>query len=440
MKLTILRPRLDLGRMNAILLAFMVVLGCFAFRHRMGEDLASSFVGCRLMATGQAAHLYSFDPVSFDEIGNDDTWQATADAAGYTGALHPYVQTPLWAYALQPLCKRVQWTGFFRVITWLTMLSLSGCLWLVAKYWTPSFFNPVALTVVVILWAFSQPFEYAAFLMQTHMLLIFLTVAGLVLAERDHWISAGALVACAAAVKITPALLIVYWLLTRRWKAAASMLVWSAILWVVTVAVVGHTLTDVYLADLRRISRVLIVPMNNQSFAAWLMASHYSPDEMFDVREFPLPNYVRLLSSALMLLFTVVGGLIDRMRMKQTSELAPLGEMLALVDATLFAPIAWTHYSVNLVMPLMMLMHENRGPRSKLIWASVAVIMLLGYRPFATDINHFLAGRIAIVRGQFYASMLTLASLCAMAYVSFRKAVVGPSPSLVGSEQRLAAE
>ena len=440
MKLIILRPRPDLGRTNAILLAFLVVLGCLAFRHEMGEDLASSYVGCRLITTGQAAHLYSFDPVSFDEIGNDDTWQAAADSTGYTGALHPYVQTPLWAYSLQPLCKHVNWTGFFRVFTWLTMLSLAGSLWLVAKYWTPSFFNPIALSVVVGLWVLSQPFQYAAFLMQTHMLLIFLTVAGLILAERDHWISAGAFVACAAAVKVTPVLLVIYWLLTKRWKAAVSMLIWSAILWGVTVAAVGHTVTDVYLADLRRISRVLIIPMNNQSFAAWLMAPHYPADEMFDVHEFVLPNSVRLVSSALMLVFTVAGGLLDRARLKRAHHFAPLGAIIALMAATVFAPIAWTHYSVILVMPLMMIVHENRRPRSKLIWSMAAVIMLLNYRPLSTDINHFLTGEFAIVRGQFYASALMLVSLSAMAYVRLKKPASNASPLLLTDDRNVIPE
>lgn len=391
------------------------------FRQEPGEDLASSYVGCRLLVSGQADHLYSYDPVSFDEIGDDDTWQNVADATGFTGELHPYVQTPLWAYSLQPLCRHVRWTGFFRTFTLLSMLSLAGCLWLVAKYWTPSFFNPVALSVVIVAWGLSQPFQYAAYLMQTHIVLIFMTVAGLVLAERGRWLSAGALVACAAAVKITPGLLVVYWLLTGRWKAALSTLAWSAVLWGLTIAAVGHKLTDVYLADLHRISRILIVPMNNQSFAAWLMAPHHAPDEVFDVHEFALPAAVRLASSALMILCTIAGGWIDRERMKRGGKVAPIGAMMALVAATVFAPIAWTHYSVILVMPLMMILDENRRLRSAWLWSAVVLTMLLNYRPIATDINHFLIGRFAIVRAQFYAWLLTLAAISVLAYLTLRR-------------------
>ncbi len=416
------------------MLAVFVIAGCFAFDHEPGEDLASSYVGCRMLVGGQADHLYSNDPASFDEIGDDDLWQSIADAGGYTGALHPYVQTPLWAYALKPLCRRVEWKGFLRTFTFLSMLSLAGCLWLVAKYWTPSFFNPIAFFVVIAVWVASQPFQYAVYLMQTHVLLIFLAIAGLVLAERGRWIEAGAFVACAAAVKITPGLLVIYWLMTKRWKAALSTVLWSGLLWFLTIAAVGHHLTDVYLADLHRTSRILIVPMNNQSFAAWLMARHFAPDEVFDVKEFALPTAVRLASSGLMLAFTLLGGYIDRQRMRQAFQQVPIGAMMALVAATVFAPIAWTHYSVILVMPLMVLIHENRNIHSIWVRAAVIVTILLNYRPISTDINHFLFGPLSIVRAQFYAWILTLAALGGMASLLSRRAKAGLLLSLPESD------
>ncbi len=427
MSFQILQSRPDRWLLSALVLTVFVVAGCVAFRNAPGEDLASSYVGCRMMVTGQASHLYSFDPVSFDEIGDDDTWQNVADAGGYTGALHPYVQTPLWAYTLQPLCRTVAWNGFLRVFTVLTMLCLAGCVWLTAKYWAPSFYNPVALIVVLAFWTPSQPFQYAAFLMQTHVLLIFLTVAGLLLAEQERWLLAGLLVACAAAVKITPAFFVLYWLLTKRWKAAAAMLAWSAVLWLVTVFAVGHQLTNTYLADLQRISQVLIIPMNNQSFAAWLLAHRYPADAVFDVQEFRMPPAVRLASTGLVVLFTLWGGWIDRLRAEKEYGAAPIGAMMALVAATVFAPIAWTHYSVILVMPVMLLLHENVHLRSNWIWVIVASIIVLNFRPISTDINHFLYGPSAIIRAQFYAWILTLVALALAAYLARRSR---PEPAL----------
>lgn len=421
MKISLLEARPDRWLANVTILALFVVAGCVFFASGSGDDLASSYVGCRLIAKGQINHLYSFDPVSFAEIGEDDTWQNAADEGHFAGYLHPYVQTPLWGYALQPLCRSVYWPKFYKLFTILTMLSFAGCLWITARYWATSLYNPVALAIVALCLWFSQPFQYAMFLMQTHMMFIFLTLAGLLLAERKRPLAGGALVALAAAVKITPGLLVVYWLLTKKWKAALSMVICSAALWVITIVAVGHAVTATYLADLHRISRVLLVAQNNQSFAAWVMARRYPFDEVFDINIFPLPAFVRIAESILLLGCTVGGGFIDRWRKSRMQDSAPLGAMIVLIAATVFAPIAWTHYSVILVVPLMMLLAENRMLRSKWVWAAVVVIVVLNYRPIATDINHGLIGPLSIIRGQFYACVLTLAALGLTAWLTLRR-------------------
>lgn len=394
------------------LLALFVVVGVWWYWNADGEDLASSFVGCRLIAAGHADALFNYDPDNFAGIGPGHIWQDFSKMGGFNGFIHPYVQTPLWGWGLEPVCTHVPWAWFNRLFVVLVMLCFAMTIWLIARYWTPSLFRPVAIAVVLIGLFFAQPFQYAMFLTQTHALFFFLAVASLILAERERPVAAGFLLACAAAVKVTPGFLVIYWLLTRRWKAAASMVAWSTAITVATVVIMGPHLFGVYLTDLHRISRVLLVSENNQSFAAWWMGHFHPEDDVFDVDIFDLPTSVRLLSTALMVAFVAAGGWIDRQRMSLRREVArmqvPIGATMAMVAVTVFAPIAWTHYSVILVAPVMVIVEEARRLRSWSIGCWAIVITALNYRPIATDIIAMDLGRYALLRGQFYAAVLCL--------------------------------
>ena len=408
-----------------LLLALFVGIGTVQFYDRSGDDLASSFLGCRLIATSHADALYNYDPDSFAGIGPGDIWQRAAAAGGFTGFIHPYVQTPLWGYALEPVCMHTRFPAFKHLFLVLVMLSFAASIWLIARFWTPSLFHPVPMAIILICFGFSQPFLYAMFLMQTHALFFLLAVGSLILAQRGRPVFAGLLLACAAAVKITPGFLLLYWLFTRRWKATGSMLLWSALFMGITVLAVGPHLMRVYFADLHRISRVLLLAENNQSFAAWAMGRFYPFDEVFDSQIFPLPTALRIGSTLLMAAFTAAGGWIDRPRTGNAEQtlvtLPPIGAMMALVATTVFAPIAWTHYSVILVAPIMVLLEAARRLRSWWLAALAAVITLLNYPPLATAVITMDVSDYALLRGQFYAGVLCFAGVAAAAWLSRRQ-------------------
>ena len=91
------------------------------------------------------------------------------------------------------------------------MLCFAGSIWLIAWYWTPSLLNPVGMAVVLAVLWFSVPFQYAMTLMQTHVLFFAMTLGALILAEKRRPGWAGLLLAWAAAVKLTPGVIVVYW-------------------------------------------------------------------------------------------------------------------------------------------------------------------------------------------------------------------------------------
>ena len=113
--------------------------------------------------------------------------------------------------------------------------------------------------------------------------------------------------------------------------------------------------------------------------------------------------------------FVAAGGWIDRQRWSLRRELAraevPIGAAMAMVAVTVFAPIAWTHYSVILVAPVMVIVEEARRLRSWPVGAWAIAIAVLNYRPIATDIIAMDLGRWALLRGQFYAAVLCLGAV-----------------------------
>lgn len=398
-------------------LAVFVVAGVVKYGRGTGDDLAASYVGCRIAAEGNAAHLYSYSPGVFADIGPDAIWKVTARRGGFSGFLHPYVQTPLWAYALRPLCTGMSFAAFNLLFAVMTMVGMAASLWLIAARWAPSLFHPAAMGIIVVALWLSEPFRYAMFLMQTHVLFFFLILAALVLAERRPR-AAGLLLAVAASVKITPGFLLLYWIITRRWRAAGWMVGWSAALLGATVLVAGRGLFAVYLAGLHRIAETLLVSLNNQSFAAWAMGRFYALDEIYDLQIFPLPAAVRFGSMGLLLACTVAGGMIDRRRV---ANAAPLGAMLALVGATIFSPIAWTHYFIVLVAPLMLLVEENRQLRSTWLWGMIAVMVMLNLQPLAPAIIENDVYPWTILRSHFYSGMLCMVGLIVAAFIQMRQ-------------------
>ncbi len=421
-----------------VLLAF-TALGIARHLHMYGEDLASSYVGCRLLAAGEGDHLYSRSAVNFSKVA-DPVWDDMARRTGYQMIvlLHPYVQTPLWAYSLEPVCTRMDFRHFCDWYMIFFMLSTSGTIWLVARYWTPALFHPGWIVLVYFCFYRSEPFKYAIFLSQTHILYLFMTVLALILAERRRPVGAGVLLALAAAVKITPGFLLLYWLLTRRYKAAFWFVASSVVLVALTFLLLGSGMMHAYLQSLSQNSNVLLLAFNNQSFPAWLVGLRSPKTEALHWYIHQMPVGVKVLSLSLGVTSTIAGGWLDRRTEKvgrpDERVREPYGAVFAMLGATIFAPIAWTHYFILLVIPVMMFLQKGRQRRS---WGWIAVILfifLLNLYPISFGSVHFRYKSFTIVRSQFYSGVLAMLGLAVLGYEKQRRELSLPPATVLPSQ------
>jgi hypothetical protein len=408
-----------------VLLLFVIV----AFvRHRdtVASDLAPSYLGCRVLAGGGQQHLYAHDPVLFNHV-YDSFWDAAKKAGGLPLDYNtpPYVQTPLWAWALEPVCTRMSFQSFVWMFLGLTLVGFASTIGVVARYWAPRLFHPGWIAVVCVALYPTEAFQYSLHLVQTHVLFVFLMVAALTLAGRGRPVWGGLLLAVAAAVKITPGFLLIYWLIQRNWKAAASFVFWSIAIGVVTLLVAGPKLSLEYLHTLSRASNLLLVAFNNQSFAAWWMGRSYPASELFVWHTFNMPMGMKVISTALSLGSATIGGWMDRASTAKTAGAMPwFGAAFAIVGTMIFAPIAWSHYSVVLVIPAMLLMdgslRETMSFRWRYCFSLIALTILalnlypLSYREIlmhAFKLKAMGGQTLSLVRSQFYAGLCSLVGM-----------------------------
>ncbi len=412
-------------RTIVLVLLLFTVTGVLRHLHQFGEDLGSSYLGCRLLAEGKADHLYSHSIYVFRKVG-DPVWDDMARRTGFfpLRMVHPYVQTPLWAWSLEPICTRMNYRPFCIGFIVIFMLCASGILWLVARYWTPSLLHAGWMFLVFLLLYRSEPFKYAIFLAQTHVLYMFMTVLALILAERRKPVWAGVLLAFAAAVKITPGILFLYWIVTRQYKAAISFAVISIALFGFTIRLLGSGLVHTYLQSLSFDSNVLLYAFNNESLAIWWTTLGYPKAGMYRSAIYVLPPILKLVCNIITVAAALMGGWLDRRihdRAPAESQITPpFGAIIALFAVTMCAPIAWTHYYITLVIPMMLFLDRRlRGGHWRWL-ALIIAILLLNYYPISMGYVHLYYKSFTIMRSQFYSGLLAIGGLAYLGYERLR--------------------
>ncbi len=400
------------------ILLFFALLTAVRHLGSLGSDLSSSYCACRLLSSHQADHLYSRDPVNYDVV-TDPVWTRLGLEADlyHEKQIHPYVQTPLWAFGLQPLCTRMKFSAFNIIFLFFTSFALSATLWLIARTWTPRLLHPGWMALVCAGLYLTEAYKYAMVLTQTHILFTLLTLAALLCVRRGNPVWAGALLALAASVKITPGFLLLYWLASRQWRASLSFVGFSAALAGASVLTTGLSLNLLYLHNLSEISNILLVAWNNQSLAGWWMGSHYPASEQQAWHSLHLPVALKLLSTLLCAGASLLGGYLDRRAEGRPAVLRatrlPYGAALAIVGATVFTPIAWTHYYVILVFPFMLLLEAELETKSRLLLAVLVLVFILNF-DYQTG-GHVLQRYelFPIVHAQFYSGLVCLLGLLA---------------------------
>lgn len=284
----------------------------------------------------------------------------------------PYLYPPFLAIVLQPLtflsCADATaiWFGFNLVLWVLSTLLLAD---LLGKRWPGRRLE--ALTVAVGLSLLFLQALYGLFLGQVHLVVLFGFVLTFWLLDHDHPWLAGGVLAIITAIKVLPALLIVYYLLRGRFRVVGGAAILGAGIMALMLVYTGPTTFLRCVLTLLSASASLMQRQDNESLRATLQPT------------------LGLLLAAL----AGVVSLLVILRRRHGDEF--VGACWTLCLMLLLSPLVWRYYLVWLLPAFCALLATGPflrvGWRARGAWVSLVICYLVlafplwqPLRPFAT--------------------------------------------------------
>ena len=352
-----------------------------------GSDLSSYHAAGYLIRTGQAESLYDVAPG--DTILGDATSGPYRQAGDRLGVKrqHYYIYPPFFALVVSPL----SFLSFAAArAVWLVMeLLLVGLfVWIYSAWRRHDGTNMTLMEaglVAVTLGLEFLPLIWELAIGQTTVLILVLLAGCLLMAKRGSEATAGLLLGLATAIKLTPALLIVYFALRGRKRLA----VWGAGCFLAAnlaaMAALGLASHAEFFGE--------VVPRMSGGTAYFLNQSLAGTFNRLlgdgDVRQVYLEDsaIVKILAAATSLILLGITAYVIRSRQaaRWTAAAAPHGLSLDLEACALIAlslvisPISWSHHYLLALLPLYTVVAAaGRSGRRSLGWAvAVGVAFLL---------------------------------------------------------------
>jgi hypothetical protein len=212
------------------------------------------------------------------------------------------------------------------------------------RSWAPDLTRPggaLALAAAVLL---SWPFAAEVMSLNLQPLALLAAVIAIAAAQSGRSAVAGAALAIAAAVKLTPVILVLYWIATRRFACVLWFLGASVALLAAGSCVAGAELHLQWLARMQELAGTIVPSPNNRSLAGFLFGMTYEGPRVAEagLPAHPLPGWI----GAVTLAAGVVGAawcLLDASKARRRPAADAAGQIALLLVAVMTAPVAWAH-------------------------------------------------------------------------------------------------
>jgi alpha-1,2-mannosyltransferase len=272
----------------------------------------------------------------------------------------PYTYPPSWAAIVAPfawLHWRIASLGWLALnvalLAWIVRLSYTRFLGSVDRS------GRVALAGLVVILAVTTPIGSVFWFGQVGILLTAACLADTVL-DRTR-LPRGVLVGLATAVKLTPGIFIVYWIVTRRWRAAVIAAATSAALWLLAAVLRPDLSRAFWTGVVFRTDRVGDPGfVSNQSTYGALVRAGWSSGLL----------WIGLVSVVL-----VVGLRRAREAHRAGDELAA-ATLVGLMSLAI-SPISWIDHAVWIVPASGIVLGDGGEKRRRAAWALLVVLFLL---------------------------------------------------------------
>ncbi|MFQ5624018.1 MAG: glycosyltransferase family 87 protein [Paracoccaceae bacterium] len=241
-------------------------------------DILSLYYGARFFDAGRLAEVYAHDTLIFSgEVSR--LWRETANSFGYAPdyPLFPYVYPPLWAALLGPVAAKLPPAAFSNLAYAVQLPLFCGAAALSWRLYRPGFALWRWMAVLLALATVSIVGLQAVWQNQPQIALAFLVVLAFERQAAGRPAQAGAALAAAAALKLYPALFALIWLTGGNRRALGWFAGTGAALGVASLALGGVDIHREFLAQVGRISEVVVASRFNFNLEATLFQmTHFS--------------------------------------------------------------------------------------------------------------------------------------------------------------------
>ncbi len=264
-------PAQDLRRAVGVLVLWTL----YAIWRQWGhwpDDLSALYIAGHLWQTGQSELIYAAPPGFFG--GHAASWDPVMADLGIAGKVtFPYVYPPLWAALLGPVTGLMGPQAFANAVLLIQMPMLAASVLMAARLMRPATMPMLtwALIGIVILLTSSQSY-IALWHNQPTITVGFLVLLCFTCLDADRPIAAGTALALAAAIKLTPAALVLILLLDRQYRATLSFALFGAALGLLSLALTGTALHGTFLDSLGLIREGALISAVNVSLLPALMS------------------------------------------------------------------------------------------------------------------------------------------------------------------------
>ncbi|MCB1337229.1 MAG: DUF2029 domain-containing protein [Maritimibacter sp.] len=242
----------------ALLAAAALIAAQFVAVIALSADLKALWVAGQFWEMGRPDQVYPA-PGPLFTMTPPDAWAGwLRDEHGYTGEIYPYLYPPLWA-VLTAFVAGPSFEPFAAAMLWINSALVAGTVALAIRA-TGAALNPLLHAALALaIFALAPVVVVALAQGQPQILVSFLTVLAIERARADAQIAAGAALGVAAAMKLFPAVYVVFWIARGEWRAVASFAVTGAVLAALSIAFAGWALHADFLANVAQVGRTILV-------------------------------------------------------------------------------------------------------------------------------------------------------------------------------------
>lgn len=366
-------------------LVLAVVLGLWRFADMaelswmgVAPDLANNYTGAMVLRSG--GMIYDTDLPLF--VGYDNP------------PLTAILTMPLTLFDLQTAIRFFLSFNVLLLIVSLALIFVMKREYLLRyPYWL------VALALVLNL----DPVLDSMLLGQLDLLILFLIVVSYWGYRSGREVVAGASLGLAAMIKLSPGLLLLYFLFKRRFRIVASAFATVALTGSLSLLVAGPKAHIQFLTDILPTLLAGSAQIENQSLNGFFNRLFLEASFMTELAEVPPLPQVRILTLLTSALLIGIVAFLLRKRMVSGSDLDfDVEYSLVVILLPMISSIAWHHYMTWYVLPLLVLVNPRlRRSLPKTTCFALAIVGLLSYItlciPITSYATHFLSGPATVL-------------------------------------------